>query len=61
MNEIRMSTRGRVVVPKAIRDKQCWRKGMTLTVEDLPEGVLLRLVTKKASKPSTTAQRRRTQ
>jgi AbrB family looped-hinge helix DNA binding protein len=47
MVEIRMSTRGRVVVPKPIRDKQRWRKGMTLIVENRPEGILLKLVTKK--------------
>ncbi|MPZ31573.1 MAG: hypothetical protein GEV13_11365 [Rhodospirillales bacterium] len=56
MTEIRMSTRGRVVVPKAIRDKHRWRKGMTVMVEDRPEGVLLTLVTKKANAKS---QRRR--
>jgi len=36
---IRISTRGRVVVPKAIRDKR-------LIVEERPDGVLLKPVTK---------------
>jgi len=43
---IRISTRGRVVVPKAIRDKRRWKAGMRLTVEERPDGVLLKPVTK---------------
>ena len=44
---IRISTRGRVVVPKAIRDKRRWKAGMRLTVEERPDGVLLKQVTKR--------------
>jgi AbrB family looped-hinge helix DNA binding protein len=43
---IRISTRGRVVVPKAIRDKRRWKAGMRLIVEELPDGVLLKPTTK---------------
>jgi AbrB family looped-hinge helix DNA binding protein len=48
MIETKISTRGRVVLPKAIRDKLGWHAGTTLDVEDGPDGVLLKLVAKKA-------------
>jgi AbrB family looped-hinge helix DNA binding protein len=31
-----------VILPKAIRDKRHWSPGTRLTVEDTPDGVLLR-------------------
>jgi AbrB family looped-hinge helix DNA binding protein len=46
MAQIRISTRGRVVVPKAIRDKRRWKAGTRLTVEERSDGVLLRPVAK---------------
>jgi AbrB family looped-hinge helix DNA binding protein len=37
-----LSTRGQVVLPKAVREQRGWRPGDKLVVENLPEGVLLR-------------------
>ena len=36
-----VSTKGQVILPKAIRDQRRWPAGTELTVEDTPEGVLL--------------------
>ena len=38
----RVSTKGQVILPKAIRDIRRWAAGTRLTVEDTPEGVLLK-------------------
>jgi AbrB family looped-hinge helix DNA binding protein len=38
----RVSTKGQVILPKAIRDKRKWTTGTELTVEETAEGVLLR-------------------
>ena len=38
----RLSTKGQVILPKAIRDRRRWRPGIELEVEDRPEGVLLK-------------------
>jgi len=35
------------VLPKAIREKRRWKAGTRLTVEDRPEGVLLKPIEKK--------------
>ncbi|MGE0714248.1 MAG: AbrB/MazE/SpoVT family DNA-binding domain-containing protein [Alphaproteobacteria bacterium] len=37
-----VSTRGRVVLPSAIRQRLGWRAGTRLVVEDTPGGVLLK-------------------
>jgi AbrB family looped-hinge helix DNA binding protein len=37
-----VSTKGQVILPKAIRDQRRWQVGTRLTVEDTPEGVLLK-------------------
>ena len=37
-----VSTKGQVILPKAIRDKRRWPAGTRLTVEDTAEGVLLK-------------------
>lgn len=39
-----ISTKGQVVLPKVIRDQRDWPAGTLLTVEDTPEGVLLKAV-----------------
>jgi AbrB family looped-hinge helix DNA binding protein len=36
-----MSTKGQVVIPKAVRDVLHWPDGMTLSVEHSAQGVLL--------------------
>lgn len=38
----RVSTKGQVILPKAIRERRNWSAGTRLSVEDTPEGVLLR-------------------
>jgi len=45
--QTKISTRGQVVLPKAIRDKRRWKVGTRLIVEDRPDGVLLTAVEKK--------------
>jgi AbrB family looped-hinge helix DNA binding protein len=37
-----VSTKGQVILPKAIRDQRRWSAGTRLTVESTPEGVLLK-------------------
>jgi len=37
-----ISTKGQVILPKAIRDQRHWPTGTRLTVENTPEGVLLK-------------------
>ena len=37
-----ISTKGQVILPKTIRDQRHWAPGTRLTVEDTPEGVLLK-------------------
>ena len=43
----RISTKGQVVLPKALRDRRGWVAGAELIVEERPEGVLLRAAPKK--------------
>lgn len=40
----RLSSKGRVVIPSAVRLARRWKAGMKLAVENRPEGVLLRPV-----------------
>ncbi|HEX4111166.1 MAG TPA: AbrB/MazE/SpoVT family DNA-binding domain-containing protein [Stellaceae bacterium] len=37
-----LSTKGQVILPKAIREQRQWKAGTSLTVEDTAEGVLLK-------------------
>lgn len=37
-----VSTKGQVILPKAVRDSKGWRAGKELVVEETREGVLLR-------------------
>jgi AbrB family looped-hinge helix DNA binding protein len=37
-----VSTKGQVILPKAVRDRQKWDAGTRLVVEDRPDGVLLK-------------------
>ena len=39
-----VSTKGQVVLPKAIRDRRRWAAGTQLAIEDRPDGVLLKPV-----------------
>jgi AbrB family looped-hinge helix DNA binding protein len=38
----RVSTKGQIVLPKAIRDRRGFAPGVELVIEERPEGVLLR-------------------
>lgn len=40
--QIRMSSKGQIVVPREVREKRGWRDGTTLEVVDTPRGVILR-------------------
>lgn len=37
-----LSTKGQVILPKAVRDERGWKPGTKLTVEPTPDGVLLK-------------------
>jgi len=37
-----MSTKGQMILPKAVRDRRAWGPGTRLTVEETADGVLLR-------------------
>jgi AbrB family looped-hinge helix DNA binding protein len=50
MNTTRLSSKGQLVLPKAIREADAWTEGTEFVVERVPEGVLLRPV---RSVPST--------
>lgn len=51
MSQTIVSSRGQIVLPKAIRDKLHWKPGTKLTIEHRPEGVLLKPVEKKVGRP----------
>jgi AbrB family looped-hinge helix DNA binding protein len=44
MNRIRLSSKGRFVLPKSIREADGWTEGTEFVVERVREGVLLRPV-----------------
>ena len=48
-----LSTKGQVILPKAIRDARKWPPGTRLTVEETPEGVMLRAVPQRSLPPTT--------
>jgi AbrB family looped-hinge helix DNA binding protein len=50
METTRLSSKGQIILPKAVRDLHHWGAGTDFSVEDTGEGVLLRPV--KASPPT---------
>jgi AbrB family looped-hinge helix DNA binding protein len=42
METTRVSSKGQVVLPRAVRERKRWQPGTTLVVEETREGVLLR-------------------
>jgi len=42
METTRLSTKGQIILPKTIRNARAWEPGTEFTVEETPEGVLLR-------------------
>jgi len=49
MAQAQFSTKGQIVIPKAIRDRHAFVDGQTVDVIDTPVGVLLRLPKKKST------------
>lgn len=47
MVQTTVSSKGQIVLPKAIREKRRWKAGTVLTVEERPEGILLKSTEKK--------------
>jgi AbrB family looped-hinge helix DNA binding protein len=47
MAETTISSKGQVVLPKALREKRRWKAGTKLTVEERPEGLLLKPLERK--------------
>jgi AbrB family looped-hinge helix DNA binding protein len=39
-----LSTKGQMVLPKAVRDRQQWKQGAKLAVKEVPGGVMLTLI-----------------
>jgi len=44
MDTTRLSSKGQVILPKALREARNWQPGTEFTVEELGDGVLLRPV-----------------
>lgn len=42
MAKTRLSSKGQVIIPKAVRERQGWRPGVELEVEDWGDAVVLR-------------------
>ena len=42
MARTRLSSKGQVIIPKAVRDRQGWQAGVELEVEDRGDAVVLR-------------------
>jgi AbrB family looped-hinge helix DNA binding protein len=42
METTTLSTKGQIVLPKALRESRAWKPGTEFTVEETKEGVLLR-------------------
>jgi len=38
----RLSTKGQLILPKAVRERLAWKAGTQLLVEETPDGVLLK-------------------
>jgi AbrB family looped-hinge helix DNA binding protein len=48
-----LSSKGQVVIPKELRDAQRWQAGMSLTVEAVPNGLLIRAAKPRPFPPTT--------
>lgn len=56
MTDTLLSTKGQIVIPKALREARGWHAGMSLTVEEVPQGLLLRPAQAKPLFPPTAIQ-----
>jgi AbrB family looped-hinge helix DNA binding protein len=41
LSKTTLSTKGQIVVPKAMRDQKRWQAGTRLVLKDTPEGILI--------------------
>lgn len=51
MHTTRLSSKGQIIIPKAVRDAHGWVEGTEFVVEDRPEGMLIKA--KPLFKPTT--------
>ena len=42
MEKTKLSSKGQIIIPKAVRDAHGWKEGTEFTVEDTQNGVLLK-------------------
>jgi AbrB family looped-hinge helix DNA binding protein len=42
METTRLSTKGQIILPKSVREARAWGPGTEFSVEETPQGVLLR-------------------
>lgn len=42
MHTTRLSSKGQIIIPKAVRDAHGWREGMEFIVEDGPHGMIIK-------------------
>ena len=54
----RLSSKGQVIIPKALRDAKRWAAGMSLVAEQTTEGILLRPAAQQQKQPAGVALRR---
>lgn len=50
METTRLSSKGQIILPKAVRDMHHWAPGTDFTVEDIGDGIILRPI--KSSQPT---------
>ena len=53
MSATTLSTRGHIVIPKELREARNWLPGMSLEVEEWPQGLLIRPAGPRLFAPST--------
>jgi len=53
MSATTLSTRGQVVIPKELREARNWLPGMSLEVEEWPQGLLIRPAGPQLFQPTT--------
>ena len=57
MAKTRLSSKGQVIIPKAVRERHGWRPGLELEVEDQGEVVVLRPA--RSGRPESVVAKRR--
>lgn len=51
-----LSTKGQMILPKAVRERRGWGPGVRLLVEDRPEGVVITNEAEEPARPPTTVE-----